>query len=615
MLNIQLTNCIFHQSKGKFCVPKKTECNIIKTIFTSVSNMKSFLTIIGLFVFVLLPVGSASAQQTQDDSQQSLLPEIDPQDIEIRSQFQARFPGLRRQPILGFNPRPRVFQIDPNRMPFIEDEETVVANLPIGELDRPEPPEYDPLGYSTPKYAFVRAGIGSYISPELDAFGIAKITDKNWLSADVHLSSSDGHDEQVTTSYRYADAGIKSFNRLSDKTDLTLKAGAVSNFNHQLQLDSDVEDLLDTDTRISRQGFRGSADLDIANTSLSGISVMAAGFYDEYTTKSDISALEGDGLSSEYGVDLAGDYSRLGNNLYEIYTLRLESEIAKTNSLSNQYYNWSVSTLSAQYERLFNYNTDVHASVGVSGVTDAFNDFIIYFSPLAEIEHTFFRGLKFRAKASASPSHHTYSEIQSENRFFNVNSIIQHQYEMNVLGEIETEPFSGTKLLGGASFQDVKNYLYYTRTESPMDIDPISAGYYTTEFRDATILKVYGGFSQDLKPDVLWISADGYWQVPKFNGDQQIPYTETVSLKATLSYRATESVLLESWGEFAGGREDHNGNSLSSFALIGGRFEISLTEKYGIYGKLLNLLDDNYELWQGYDERGFQGFVGITLLF
>ncbi len=151
--------------------------------------------------FLAIGIGSVYAQDSQSD-QRTLLPDINPQDIEIRSQFQARFPGLRRQPILGFNPNPRVFQLDPNRMPFIEDEESIMANLPIGELDRPEPPEYESLGYATPENGFVRAGIGSYMSPEADVYAITRAGNNNWLSANANFTSSEGHIEEYPSSYR-----------------------------------------------------------------------------------------------------------------------------------------------------------------------------------------------------------------------------------------------------------------------------------------------------------------------------------------------------------------------------------------------------------------------------
>ncbi|MDZ7721023.1 MAG: hypothetical protein U5K72_19540 [Balneolaceae bacterium] len=561
----------------------------------------------------LLSCSQVFAQQTQNDQDQSLLPEINPQDIEIRSQFQAQFPGLRRQPILGFNPRPRVFQVDPNRMPFIEDEETVVANLPIDQLSRPDPPEYDMLDYASPKNAFIRAGVGNYITPEVDAFATAKLSESNWISTDLHFTSSDGHDESVNTSYRFADATLKSFNRLSERTNLILRAGAISDFNHQLQLDSNIEDLLNTNTKITRLGFNGSADVDVASTSLTGTNISASGFFDEYSTTSGLSAFEETAMEAGGAIEAA--YSRLGNHLYEIHSLNLDAEVGSTSPLFSDSYTWSVSTLSANYERLFNYKTDVQVSIGASAVTDDLNDFTVYFAPKAQIKHTLFRGLEINAELSAAPSYKTYSELRSENRFFNVNSTIEHQYEMQALGELEMEPFYGTKIVSGASFQDIRNYLYYSRETQPMGIADIDAGYYSAEFRDATIFKVYGAFTQDLKPDVLWFSADGYWQIPTLSNDDRIPYTETVGINAALSFRPKDSLLLEGWGEFAGGRQDHNGANLDSYLLIGGRFELSLTDQFGVYGKLVNLLNENYQLWQGYEERGFQGYVGLTFLF
>jgi hypothetical protein len=175
-----------------------------------------------LLVFMGAVTLDVHAQEDRSDPEQSLLPEIDPQDIEIRSQFQARFPGLNRQPILGFNPRPRVFQTDPNRIPFIEDEEAILASLPIGELDRPEAPDYQRLGYTDPRNLFFRGGVGSEISPEADLFAVARISDRNWISGNINFTSSDGHAESVTTSYRYADAEINSFNRLSNRTRFTI---------------------------------------------------------------------------------------------------------------------------------------------------------------------------------------------------------------------------------------------------------------------------------------------------------------------------------------------------------------------------------------------------------
>ncbi|MDR9446387.1 MAG: hypothetical protein RI519_01450 [Balneolaceae bacterium] len=97
----------------------------------------------------------------------SLLPEINPQDIEIRSEYKAQFPGVKRQPILGFKPRARVFQLDPNRMPYIESVDEVIMNLPIGTMSRPEAPPYTAWTPPDPETLLLTASTSNAITPRL----------------------------------------------------------------------------------------------------------------------------------------------------------------------------------------------------------------------------------------------------------------------------------------------------------------------------------------------------------------------------------------------------------------------------------------------------------------
>ena len=43
--------------------------------------------------------------------------------------------------------------------------------------------------------------------------------------------------------------------------------------------------------------------------------------------------------------------------------------------------------------------------------------------------------------------------------------------------------------------------------------------------------------------------------------------------------------------------------------------EAEIAKNFGAYIKSLNLLDSEYQIWQGYAERPFQLFVGITYKF
>lgn len=574
--------------------------------------MKTRFYIILTCLFLAIGMGSVYAQDSQSD-QRTLLPDINPQDIEIRSQFQARFPGLRRQPILGFNPNPRVFQLDPNRMPFIEDEESIMANLPIGELDRPEPPEYESLGYTTPENGFVRAGIGSYMSPEADVYAITRAGNNNWLSANANFTSSEGHIEEYPSSYRFFDGGANLYSKVSDNTTVRLNAGGKYDFNHYPEPQLEIISVENPNTRVESAGFYGGVNVDVSRNSLAGFRFSADGF----STNFDLSSAEPSfaGNARDWGANVQAEYSRLGQNVEEVHRVRITSESGGMETLGNAATTWTVTGISGHYERLFNYKTDVKASFGVAGVSDAFTDFTLFVTPKFEAQHTLFHGLDIRGELSGMPKHNSLSDIHNQNRFYNFESQVRHQYDAQALAEIEIKPFEGTKVVGGISYKHIKNYLYYSRSDYPGSGSGLDFANYELNFQDATFMKIHGGFSQELNPDVFWVQAEGYWQRPRLTGNQKIPFIEAYSIKGTASFRPIRQLLLEGWTEYTGSREDARGNNMSSILLLGSRFELSITENAGIYGKLLNLLDQEYELWQGYPERGFQAYVGFTYLF
>jgi hypothetical protein len=561
----------------------------------------------------LIAAGTAFAQDAPAGEQQSLLPEIDPQDIEIRSQFQARFPGLRRQPILGFNPRPRVFQIDPNRMPFIEDEETVAANLPIGELERPEAPVYRPLGYADPRNGFARVGFGSYVSPEADIFAMTRLGERNWVSGNLNYISTNGHLDDLNSSFRDLDLDINTYTALSRRTKVAANIGLNSDFNHYPGLVTENGDPVNIGSRAERFGFRGGVNIKTARTSLSGIEAGVSGYSNRYDIASDLEGYSG--VVNDWGVRSKAEYSRLGENVQEVHRIRFTNHTGGIETLDAGMETFSVSNLSLHYERLFNYQTDVKAELGMAVAIDPVDDFSLYLTPNVTVTHTLFSGLDVKGRLYARPYQNNLSSVQRENRFIDFRVPLQHSYEAGLLGEVILEPFRGTRLNGGVSYQNIRNYLYYTRNENEIEGTDLTEGFYQPAFTRANIFKVYGGFTQDLRPDVLWVSADGYWQVPRLTGNEKIPFIESLGLKASVAFRPVGQVIVEGWTEYSARRVDSFGNDMSSFILIGSRFEISLNEKLGVYGKLLNLTNEDYELWQGYPERGFQGFVGVTYLF
>ena len=572
-------------------------------------------------LFLLLPLflmgltGTLSAQQSDPQAQQNLLPEIDPQDIEIRSQFQARFPGLRRQPILGFNPKPRVFQIDPNRTPFIESEEAIAASVPVGQLDRPDAPTYRPLSYVDPANGFARLGIGTYVTPEADIYAIQGFGNKHWVSGNLSHRSSNGHLDDFDSSFRNLTADIRSHLRLSDSALLKLNTGLFSSFNYIPPDRADGTPLQDAGAKTALSGAQLGGSLDYNRTTATGFR-SDFNFYSHQFDITNSGGLTTEGDASEWGLSADAAYSWAGSRTEEVFSAYTDIDAGSIGVIGTESNSWSVMQAGARYERLLNYQTDIDASFGVALVSDAFNDSKLYISPRLDARHTLIDGIDLRALISGSPSHRSLREYHQINRFIGLNSSISHQYTSEFRSEVIIEPLSGTMFTGGVQFQHIRNYAFFIRNQTTNSQNITTQSSYSTQFENANLFKLYASFSQQLAAEKFWVSADAFWQRPRLSGSVKIPYTKSLGLNGTASVRPIRDLVVEGWVDYSGSRYNPQGDDdLDPYFLFGARFELALAGNAGIYAKLLNINDVDYEIWQGYQERGFQAYVGITYLF
>ncbi|MEM6644641.1 MAG: TonB-dependent receptor [Bacteroidota bacterium] len=125
-------------------------------------------TILSVLLAVL--VSGAPAVMAQDTTR-TALPDIAPREVEIRGQLEISLPSLRRQPLVGFNPPPRITEIPAGRRPFIERYKQESIDLPPSPLQPPEPPEVSSLANRIPFTGTVDGGLGTY----LHRFGSANV--------------------------------------------------------------------------------------------------------------------------------------------------------------------------------------------------------------------------------------------------------------------------------------------------------------------------------------------------------------------------------------------------------------------------------------------------------
>jgi hypothetical protein len=104
----------------------------------------------------LLVVPTARAQD------EPVLPDLTPREVEIRGELTIRFPSLRRQPLVGFNPPPRIPDIAADRRPFAEPYKQERADLPLSPLRTPTAPAVASYLDGPVFVGQVEGGVGRY---------------------------------------------------------------------------------------------------------------------------------------------------------------------------------------------------------------------------------------------------------------------------------------------------------------------------------------------------------------------------------------------------------------------------------------------------------------------
>ncbi|MEQ8524210.1 hypothetical protein [Gracilimonas sp.] len=562
-------------------------------------------------LFILFCPLYAFAQGGQQGADNSLLPEINPQDIEIRSEFKARFPGLRRQPILGFNPNPRVFQIDPNRMPFMETRDEAVADISVTQLGRPVPPERTVLKNPDRINAYIRAGFGSFITPELNGYGFYKLNEKSLVSADLNLRASDGHLDNQESSFRYFDANVSYITKVQDDLKLTVDVGALSDYNDLFNLADNIQqNFIGETSNKSYTGGSGQISLQKTENTLTGWQATLGGNFFSTTLDAGNSGLSGD-LNERVG-HASFSYYWPGNRLYETFDITGSVEAGNYSVPALNEQSWVDAKASIEYERLLNFSTRISGRGGIEYISDPLSN-KLYFVPEIQVKHNFNNALSVSGTAFARPEMQSQQSHHQYNRFLNVQNQLRHAYHLGATGEVNFQLFDGNRVFGGVNYRHVKDYAYYQRQ---LIAPSNTAGFYGINYSDANIFELYAGASQQLVPEKFWFDGKIYVRSPNLSNGNTIPYEEKLGVEGAISYKVIKELTINGWAEYIGSREAPATNSdLNAYVLLNAGAEYQINDTFGVYAKLLNLLGQEYEIWDGYQERPFQVFGGLTIKF
>ena len=126
------------------------------------------------------------------DTTGTILPNLSPQEVEIRGQLEISFPSLQRQPLIGFNPPPRVPEIPEGYVPFLESYKLSGSSLPNqrGNFDAPD---QRPINEMYPARGELEASAGRYLSRVIRARLSGPISDRASVYARVDYEGTEGY--------------------------------------------------------------------------------------------------------------------------------------------------------------------------------------------------------------------------------------------------------------------------------------------------------------------------------------------------------------------------------------------------------------------------------------
>ncbi len=563
------------------------------------------------FALFILSFLFAIPSYAQDgNAQNSLLPEIDPQDIEIRSEFRARFPGIRRQPILGFNPKPRVFRIDPNRTPFMESDRDAVASIALTRLDRPEPPQKSILENPSRTNAYIKAGFGNFITPDLQAYALRKLNEQSVASLNLDYSSSDGHLDNQDSGFRFLNLDGVYGTKLNSGSKFSIRAGAFSDMNHLFELPNVPGDNSGTAEK-DYMGVSVGIILENNKNSFEGWEAYLNGLAVGIDLMAPNAALRG--KQSEQLLHAGFEKTWAGADIYDVLSVNGDVKVGNYSVTNSEDTQWIYADATFGYSSLFNYETELELEGGLAYVNDGNNSKPLFIAD-AKLNHTMKEGFNLLGSIYTRAEMESIWNRHQTNRFLSTSSNTQYQYIFGVDGGLEYQLGSTTKLFTEISFQAISNYGFYGRSTQTFGANT-ERTFYELNYANASKFRLELGVAQQFISDKLWFDGTIYAQRPELKNGNDIPFEERVGANASFHAKPTDKISFNTWAQFAGERSafDPNTEALSGFVLLNAGADYQINEKFGVYIKVLNILGEKYEIWDGYEERPFQVFGGIKL--
>ena len=564
-----------------------------------------------IVVFTFMTAFTYSAFGQDEEGPATLLPDIDPQDIEIRGEFDVRFQGLSRQPILGFSPTPPVYRVDPDRMPFLESDEEVVASVPLSDLEPALKPEQNFIQFAEQQNIYSRLGAGSYMSPELKFISEMPISEQESMAIDMGHHSSEG--DRDFSSFRDFNGEIQ-WTRRSGEHHWGLGVNGASTFNYSPLSDPGLVSVADPQKakRLSEYQFGVEGRWQMLESAFNGWQSRAKL---QYFSKEGEELSGGNKLNIDetfYSIDLNRFWE--GSQIEQVFGIQARAAGSWYNTRPDDSQYWLTNSIGARYRHLFGYSHQIEARLNFYQLSDPVNDSDLYLYPDIRYRYQGTNRYTVVLQVRGFVKDPSLANIHRENRFnLQHNLDVQHDRGLHIRMHTDVQIRSHTKLYSGLDYWQYYNKGYYSSLSNPASI------FFEQHYaEDATHVEWYNGITQNLSALRTKASFELGFNFTSVNEDVipsgEIPYVPDWRGRAHVMFNPVERLDISGWMDMVGDRSTfQDGENVNGFVQLGFRSDIRITENFGAYFKALNILDQDYEIWQNYNERPLQLYGGLTL--
>ena len=546
--------------------------------------MKKFL-----FTLVfLLPGWTHSFAQTPAGT---LLPEINPQDIEIRGDFRVRFANLIRQPILGFTNNQRLYALDPNRLPFMETEEEIRATMPIDDLERPVAPTRRRLIYPQRTNLYATGGVGRFNSPEARAAIETPINATSSIIGGFTYDAGAGHLDD-NSAYRL----------MNVQAGVSAKSGSKGNLRILATLHDDFNDTNNPDVQKEYTGAGIKAQYRHVTNTLTHTDVNVG--YDYLNVGASFSEFK----NTEHRFSANATTQWTGSRVNDIFLVDARVDVSEYRLTDETSKSWALFGVAPSYQMRLNYSSRYTLGGRIYYGSDASGN-KPYFFPDAKVEFFGLENMTLTGHVYGEASNRGLEGAHNANRFLTLDVSPENESNWIVDGRIDVNVLNAITVSGGVQYRASTKYGYFQK-------DPllVPGALYDMHYDTMRQLRLQAGAQVTIIPSLLALQGTLYNQNPKLDDGSRVPFVENTGLKLEAQITPFQRVAIKSWAHYVGDRETGvEGELLDSYLLLNAQAEIMVAEQIGFYVKGLNLLGSSYQLWKGYTERPFQIYGGVVV--